>query len=288
MNVLPLVSTFILLFAVASYTFVHNMRATVQEQFHYHSAQAIEEKFANSIQSKVYTAQKGKNLHKKPTSPSGIDKNTRFTSPRDKFRLYPERTLNIRTLANEGGDPQVEEIALSLIRNLYQTTLLYTPHLENEILETIIQTLKEYPSLTNFESLLSRLPEEKLPLFYKLTKGTHSYQLKTDKGYPALGDFLSIHPSSHKKPIYFSHAPRPLLDAVFGQLFASQIILEERRKWELEHKHDPLNQQELEAFFLKNRKNLTEFVPLLNFKKSKSKSKETVETDDAKLRIRIN
>lgn len=289
MNVLPLVSAFILLFAIGSYAFLHNAKAAFQEKFHYTQALAVERTFANQMQSEKYRLKKGDNQNPQQTK-STNKKETEFISPRDKLRSDNSRNLNIRALAADQGNPRLEEITLTLLKNIYQSTSIYTPNMEREVLNVIVATLKMHPKVKSFAELLTKLPDEQIPLFYKLIKGTQQYDLYTNLGYPALGDFLTIDPAfEKKKPIYFPDASRPVLSALFGKKLSEQIIAEERRKWDAKHEHDNLSQKELEAFLQKNTKNPSDYAPWVGFgDPGEKKSQEIVQSKNSTLQIRIN
>lgn len=289
-NVLPLVSAFIILFAIGSYTFIHSVRAAVQEKFHYTGALAVERKFANTIQESIYADQKGNDLDSTEKTTSTKKEDLEFKSPRDKKSRHNGRKLNIRPLLLQQNDSQLEKVTLTLLKEIYQNTSIYKKNMEREILAVLIATMKINPSINHFEDLLTKLPENDIPLFYKLIKGTQVYELKTNVGYPALGDFLSIDGKDNKrKPINFYKASRPVLAAVFGDKLSEQIIVEEGRKWEIDHKKYFLTKEELGAFLIKNTRNLSEFEPLLYFDSNSSKrTQEVVQDDGSKLQIRIN
>lgn len=291
MNVLPLVSAFIILFAIGSYTFLHSVKAAVQEKFHYSGALAVERKVASNIQEMIYAEQKGTDLESKEKSESQKNENIGYKSPRDKTSRHSGRKLNIRPLLLQQKDPQLEKVTLTLLKELYQDTSIYKNNMEREILATLIATMKVNPTINHFEELLPKLPENEVPLFYKLIKGTQVYKLKTDVGYPALGDFLSMDgKDDRRKPINFYKASRPLLSAVFGEKLTEQIIEEERRKWEIDHKKRFLTREELVVFLTtKCRRNFSEFEPLFYFDSNSAKrTQEVVQDDTSKLQIRIN
>lgn len=290
MNVLPLVSAFIILFAIGSYTFLHSVKAAIQEKFHYSGALAVERKVASNIQETIYAEQKGKDLDSKEKTESQKNEDLVFTSPRDKISRHSGRKLNIRPLLLQQQDPQLEKVTLTLLKELYENTSIYKKNMEREILATLIATMKVNPSVNHFEELLPKLPESEVPLFYKLIKGTQICKLKTDKGYPALGDFLSIDGKvGKKKPINFYKASRPVLVAVFGEQLAEQIIVEEGRKWAIDHKKNFLTKQELEALLTKYKRNYSEFEPFFYFDSNSAKrTQEVVQDDTSKLQIRIN
>jgi len=289
MNILPLIYGFIILFAIGTYAFVYSLRATIQEKFHYSGAIGVERSFANSVQNEMYKLQKGENLDSSVRTENKKKENAQFLSPRDKFNSKIYQKLNIKSLLIGQGNPALESVALSLIKNMYQATTVYTPGLEHEILDTLIRNLKEHSTITSFETLLPNLSSENYPLFYKLIKGTQSYELKTNAGYPALGDFLTFEPKTHTKPIHFGSASRSVLEALFGQELTEQIISQERRKWEIDHKHASITKKELEAFLVQHSKNLVDFEPMIEFtSKNAKRSQEVVQDKSTSLQIRIN
>lgn len=290
MNVLPLISVFIILFALGSYTFFHSVKATFQENFHYKGALAVERAFASNVQEEFYESQNGKASDEKEETESKKNENKAFESHRDNLKFPESSKLNIRHLFTDEGNPLLEKVALTLLRELYQDTTIYTPDLEREVLHLIVATAKVHPSINSFEELLMKLPDSKVPLFYKLIKGTQIYKLKTRQGYPPLGDFISLDGKSNKrKSINFYKAKRPVLSALFGETLTGQIIGEEKRKWEAERKKF-LTREQLQAFLAeKCRRNYTEFEPLLYFDSSAQKSsQEMVGSEESKLQIRIS
>jgi hypothetical protein len=163
--------------------------------------------------------------------------------------------------------------------------------MEQEVLNIIINTAKNNPNVQTFEELLAKIPDNKTPLFYKLIKGTQIYDLKAGKGYPPLGDYISLDGKSNKKKsINFYRASRPVLSALFGEKVTELIIAEEKRKWEVDHKKKFLTKEQLQAFLSeKCKKNLSDFESLLYFDSSAQKrTQEVVKSDDSALQIRIN
>ncbi|MBS0629580.1 MAG: hypothetical protein JSS30_05070 [Verrucomicrobia bacterium] len=287
MNILPLVSAFIILFAIGSYAFVHSLRTTAQESFHYKGALAVERRFANQIQKEIYEAQKAKKEEEKEKTESEQNQNKKFVSHRDKFSTQNNRKILIKKL---GSDPQLEKVVLRLLKDIYDQTPIYTTNMEHEVVSVLITAIKQNPSAITFEELLPKLPDSQIPLFYKLIKGTQNYELrKSNSGYPALGDFLTLEGKSIK-PINFYYASRTVLKALFGEKLCEQIIIAEKLKWESDHKAAKhLMQKELDAFFTKINVNYSEYEPLLHFSSGASKaSQEIVQDESTKLKVRIN
>ncbi|NGX47493.1 MAG: hypothetical protein K1000chlam3_00867 [Chlamydiae bacterium] len=287
MNVLPLVSAFLLIFAICSYTFVHTVRTAIEAKTHFSGSYRISRKFAIDLASDVYTKHKAENLHPQKKGENETQTKGEYTSPRDWFKKIPESKLNIRPLLEVGDHSRLEKITLTLIQDLYSFAPFYKQDLEKEILTTFLEILKEDKEIIRFDVLLTKIPQEKFTLFYKVIKGTHSYKLHTTLGYPALGDFITLE-KTKENPIHFCHASRPLLETVFGPTITPLIINEEKHKWEPDHKHRPMNKQELEAFLLSHQQSPAEYQELFSYGTSKQTCPfDIIHDGEAGLRIKI-
>ena len=289
MNILPLVSAFIFLFALGSYTLIHHFKATMQEQNHYSASLNIQRKYAKKILKKKWKEIEGKNLHPKKNTESNKDENLQYFSPRDRLKFFPEKKLNIFFLFSENKDPFLEEVTLRLISNLYKRTTIYTENLPEKVLTAITRIIQADPSIDSFEKLAPKLLVEDHEFFYKIIKGTHDYILFSDKGYPALGDYLTITAHKKQKPIFFRRASTALLQALFKDPIAHQIRLAEKRKWEEKHKHNALLMKELETLLLQHKLNLSDYKPYLSFSRQKTgASQEALVDEKTGLHRKIN
>lgn len=265
MNVLPLVSAFLFLFSLCTFAFVQNVRTAIEEHIHIAASYRIHRKFINNTSHAIYKKQRAKNLHSKEDNRENTS-STEFHSPRDAFNKRSETKLNIRPLLEKIDTHQLEQMTLTLLKNLYFFAPFYQEDLEKEILYTLQNTLKEHPDCTRLDKLLSFIPQKQFPLFYKLIKGTQNYKIHTTKGYPALGDFITIEKiQMTTPPIHFCLASRPLLEAVLGPTLTPLLINEEKHKWEKDHTHHPLTKQELEAFLLLHKQNPMHYQNLFSF-----------------------
>lgn len=284
MNILPLVSAFILLFALGSYTLVHEYHAAMQEKFHYTAALRIQRRWAKCIQAEEFRKLPGKNEETKEKKESE-KKGGEYKSPRDRLNPIPESKLNIAALFTQEKDPLLEQITLNLLHRLYELAPFYHPHMEREILDLILATVKENPSIRSCTDLAKYHP-----LFYKLAKGTHKVTLFTDQGYPALGDYISLEENENKKAVQFPYASRAVLLAFFGKEegMVHQLCEVEKGKWEVDHKHHPLTKAELEAFLLQRRKNLSDYEKLLSFSTQKqAPSQYLIQDQPSKIQLKI-
>lgn len=286
MNVLPLVCAFILLFSLGSYALVHQFRAVVHEKSVFTGSMRIQRKFASCLQEDIFNEIEEVKQETKTDSSPKNKKDIEYKSRRDRLNPFPESKLNISGFFKEEQLPGLREIAENLLKRIYERTSLWYPNMEREILDLIIQSAKDNPTVTTFEELSKHEPR-----LYKWVKGTQAYELFTSQGYPSLSDYMSLDPKERKKPIHFTFASRALLLALFGEndLLAQQITHEERLKWEVDHIQRALTKSELEAFLLKHRKNLSDYEHLLYFSTSRRSGPQVVicdEKSNVQLKIR--
>ena len=281
MNILPLISAFILIFAIGSYTFVHNYLSAYQEKEHFTGAMHLSHQYGRRLQAKEYRKIKGKNLH--PKDKKGSDKKreeTTYKSPRDRFYPYPDAKLNIRPLLT-ASNPKLEKIFLDLVSSLYNLT----PLKDTEVGPLLLKLIKQSDSIEALHELIELAPENKRTLVYKALKGTQNYELDSNHGYPALGDFIRIG-KEKEKPIHFCHATHALLNVLVGENVTPLIINEEAHKWkENKQKHTPLTKAELGPLLLARDFNLSSIQELLDFKKSKDTLDEEV-FEEAGIKVR--
>lgn len=267
MNILPLVTAFLLLFALGAYTLLHQSIATRQEERHLEGAQRLHWRKVSQADRALYKALPAKPTNTKTEKKPSAPKPSPYISPRKKFNLPECAKLNISPLFNqEKQNPLLRKAAIALINRLYSPTLAYRQGIEEEILEVLIKTGMENPKIESFEELFAKIEPNPAP-YYKFIKGTQKYQLYTNIGYPALEDFFTL--EGKRAPILMSHACEPLLIALFGDAFANHLIQKETEIWQKEGKHIPLKKEEIAALFLEhspNNKNLSDFESILDYK----------------------
>jgi len=262
MNILPLVSAFILIFAIGSYTFVHNFLSSVQEREHFYGSMKLSHAYGRTLQTKYYRAIRAKNLHPNKTNEAEVEEKL-YISPRNRKYPYSEAKLNIRPLI-ERDNPKLENVFLNLVNDLYNLTSFDGAKVGSLFLNLI----KKAKGATSLDDLIAIAPEEERELVYKILKGTQNFELDVTKGYPALTDYVKIG-KDKEKPIHFCNACKPVLQALFGHHIAPLIINEEKRKWEPKHKQIPLTKEELEPILLSRNFNLSSIEELIDFVKSK-------------------
>ncbi len=293
MNILPLIAAFLMLFALGAYTLLHQSMATHQEQKHFAGAERIHLKEIDEKTRALYKASPGKTTfplrkNKKEVSEEPL---APYQSPRESFNLPESSKLSIYPLLTaKTPSPLLRQTALKLIQSIYERTSLYHPHLEEEILDTLIEVAGELDdvegmSLQEFYPHLQREQE----LYYKLLKGTQSYKLYTDVGYPALSDFICL--KKRDKPVCMAYACQALLVALFGDSFAAHVKLKEEELWEEHRRHRPAPKEEMLSLFLDwgpLGKNMSDFDPLLSYDREEKVFEQQIFFDkNSQIQLRV-
>lgn len=262
MNILPLISAFILFFALGSYALVHEWKASLIEKRFVAAAFGISRQKVSDQQEEAYNNCPGNNLFPQNGRESKKNEEAKFQSHRDKG-VHPLGKLNIAPLFKDNPHPLLKEIALKYLKRIYERTDIYFDNLEKKMLDLIIKLAKDDPSINSFEAIYAKLEREN-PTFYKLIKGTHDYRVCTSRGYPALDDYFCIE-HEWKRPVFFQKAPQILLEVVFGEAFADTIRRAEKARWDKNHKTMSLTKKALDKLMLKERLNPLDYEKFFYF-----------------------
>ena len=132
--------------------------------------------------------------------------------------------FNLSPLYKDPVDPLYQEVAKTLLRNLYNL----------DPLEELIRPSEKPTTLVEIYSTCTN------PIFYKLFKGTAT-------GYLPLEDYFTLSDDKKAKPLSFRKASAPVLTAVFGPEITAAIFEAEKKKWEKDHRKLSLTKEELIA-----------------------------------------
>lgn len=151
----------------------------------------------------------------------------------------------------------VYEKAAELIRMLYAKAPFWKEeeHYEFQILDALVKMDPETPLYHLFpkDSLLEQV-------FYRMLKGTNTYQLEKDIGYPPFLDFFRVEPRPTSTfALNFQRAPQPLLKVLLGKELTEKIETMEKssntsltqKEWEALLQAYPQKKTELEQIKLK-------------------------------------
>jgi hypothetical protein len=146
--------------------------------------------------------------------------------------------------------PLYEPLA-NLLRILYQKNLFSKPNtpgrVEYLLLDAIVKKIRKYPDAELLSDLCPDDPRLKA-IYYKMLKGTNQYS--PEKGIPPFSDFFSMEKSG--KSISLSFASPPLLEALFGQEIALEILSNERKNSESSNKYYYISKEDLQNLLFKN------------------------------------
>lgn len=275
-----MVTAFALLFALCSYTLLHQSIAVQFESIKVRGAHRIERVLLTELDRARYHRHPVKTSKKQKEEPTDKEiTEMKYNSPRMAFNKKPLTKLNLAPLltVEETPDQKLLQIAATtLIKNLYQHTTVYEEEMEKEVFALLLKTLKEHPEIESLQQAYAHL-EERRELFYKLFRGTQNYQLSSNVGLPPLTDFFIL--EKKRAAMQFAHASRPVLEAILGLPLTAAILQEEEARWHEDHKEHPLTKEELSDLLLKERKNPTDYEPLLNFSTSHTKSDQFIFQD---------
>ncbi|MEC8306691.1 MAG: hypothetical protein VXZ72_02395, partial [Chlamydiota bacterium] len=123
----------------------------------------------------------------------------------------------------EGDCPFLQSILNRYFDRLYG----HLPGYQENLAHAIIDSLKEAPSDTTLYELT--LPPSLSPLYYRILRGTHHYDINNRVGIPPLEEILSL-TKTHSPPIAFPAAPLPLLEALFSPDCTKNIVTKERSR----------------------------------------------------------
>lgn len=276
MNILPLVLSLLIVLSFSSISLLNERRATQIETKSFLGHMATVRQARNMQEedlfrgwAKVVASENpeavlpSSPLEKKPRTQEELAQYATWYTLR---RSCSYSQFNLAPL-KECFDEKIRKIAVTLIDTLYEHAPFYqaakkkTHKLPEEILALILKTDSE-----DFISLIEENSPH-LETLYKMVKGTNTYDLKINQGYPPLEDFFSY--EKEEKSLFRLHfASLPLLEAVFGEEIPALIAAKEEEKW-LAHTPQPfVSEQELNDLILKentSEKPLTFLAPYINY-----------------------
>ncbi len=284
MNILPLVSAFLLILSIGSAMLFKERVTTLSEERSIRGyRKAVREAFNKVEQThfEVKRAEPKEATEEKPVKEK-VEKEKRILSSSRDLLTYPEKSkLNISPLFQE---PKTEaykelyEMAARLIFILYQEAPFFKksalPNLQYQILDAMIAKGFEKKEIATLSDLFPEDPLKKA-LFYKMIKGTQ-------KSYPALGSYITLQKSNKSPLIYFHSATLPVLAAFFGEKTAQQILDKEASVSEKENKTRTLNKAELQTLAMEKKFSYPE--SLVSFSK-KREIRETIHAQDSETGI---
>ena len=231
MNILPLVFTFLLIFACLSVTFFKDLKSFYLAETTLTSYQRTERALNNAIAQKAYRKIPVEKKEKKEQPPK---KKIEYKSKRTMSPPLEKSKFNIGPLVKHQSDIKMHplyEILAEYFRILYSKSVFckeaHSEKIEYRLIDAMIREAKKASFASTDLSQLYPEDAELKKIFYTLLQGTNQYDRA--KGIPPLRDVLTIQKDS--PAISLSFAAPSLLEALFGIEIAGEIIETERLNW---------------------------------------------------------
>ena len=199
-------------------------------------------------------------------------KTTLFISHRLKENISPLGKWNLTALfqANTHSSALLKTFTENLLIDLYGDTSFWketekqVPHLATAFVKAFLRKEKAV-------TLVDLFPEEALlqNAFYKMLKGSGTYQILPKQGYPPLEAFFCVQ-KEEEKATYLAHAPYPILKALFKESALEKILTLEKQKWEQSLTYQSIKKEELQWICKENAltipgKPFQDLEPLIHF-----------------------
>jgi hypothetical protein len=229
MNLLPFVCALLVIFGLLSTSLFRERLSLSNLKSSCQGILRAERKSRNRLEAAEY-----KNHLKENSTKEKKDKPEPLPNPKPKkenasevftnrdAQIFTTNTkLNLSPLLSK-ENPLLYETAARYIHTLYTTASFYKEGLEYQILDQIISQGAAAKECTSFADLFPKDPAL-ANVFYKMLKGTGSYDLNSGKGYPPLENYFQL-VEGNSKPINIHYAPTRLIRSLFGEQMAASIF----------------------------------------------------------------
>lgn len=166
---------------------------------------------------------------------------------RDEKIGWENGRLNLSSLTQDAQKwPELKTITIAYVKRLYSNHDIFPSEgkFVEKLIDALIAAYKDVDPLPPFYDL--KLEDKFRIPFYKMVRGTHTYDIKTNAGYPPFGNFFTFE-EREKPPMFFQDANTTFLSIVLGTE-KMQIIKDEELR-EIEKSgghHSSLNRTKLE------------------------------------------
>lgn len=295
MNVMLIVTGFLLLFGVSSFA-IHQHVSLVENECRrvlgvYHldqkerevQAQRLYKKYARKKRSPSDQEQGGKGKQKKGER----SKETRkaYKSPRKMEPLRDSEKFNLQVLRRGSLTPEqkslLEQGIQRLLHTLYQKSSFYYTEFPSLFASQVVKVIQSDLSIVSCERLYQVIVND-FPEAYKAFHGTTVYNVEKGLGIPPFGDFFTFQPQDCV--VAFPVAQEQILKALFSKELVEKIFLEEEKKWQKEGKKVALTKKELLSLGSQEGGGFSQMLLLLQFQKSiKGHSVRKIQDKETKL-----
>lgn len=247
MNILPLVISFLIIMGIMASQLFHGHAAITLEKRTLEGYLNARSQIWNKHQQAEYRKHEGKKeipkvttAEKEESTVNEEEKEEEIEYFRDRRCVHESGKFNLYPLLHDPDSviaKHLYEPAASLIRRLYKKTSVWK---EGQDLEyQILDGLMHKKDLSFYDAFAEK--PELAPLFYKMLKGSNTYEAETSNGIPPFFDFFRDD-NSLKHKINFLHAPKAVLKAVLEDDLWGKIESLERKENKplLKERFDPL------------------------------------------------
>ena len=196
---------------------------------------------------------------------------------------WPSGRLNLSSLLEDDQTKlDLQKITIEYLQALYGHKDFF-PKKPKPLLDSIIAKLKTNKDLIPLHEL--ELYDPKMhDIFYRMLRGTHTYNLKKQEGYPPFDHFFTFEKSSHP-PMNFNSANEVFLEVALGENVAKKLIKKEKEQVKTNALSSPLSKDEINDIFKTVFPNPKDFF---NFDSSGGQRNPEMYVDDqTKITVRI-
>ncbi|QVL57665.1 MAG: hypothetical protein KFB93_00905 [Simkaniaceae bacterium] len=150
---------------------------------------------------------------------------------REKRVGWEKGKLNLSSLLKEPYKyPALETIVIEYVKDLYSHADFFPKNDKHTkaLIKALIKQYKKVDPLTPFHELTfsdSNLQD----IFYKMVRGTHTYDLEMKIGYPPFGEMFTFE-KSDRPPMNYHYANLSFLSIVFGEKITKDFVELEKKE----------------------------------------------------------
>jgi len=289
MNLLPFVIIIVLVLGMFSLSQFRRTNSLEQEKNTYVAYFKGLREARNDVEDSAYAQARTPNSSNKPSeSTTTTEKNDDIKKRpffRDRKIGWPGGRLNLSSLLDDTQDTaDLEKITLGYLKALYGNKSFF-PKNPKTFLKHLVAKLKANEETIPLHELVLDDPTMQ-DTFYKMLRGTHTYDIIQEKGYPPFDHFFTFEKNS-EPPMNFHSANVVFLNVALGKNLADNLIKKEREMSvnKPNSLKSPLEKGEVENLFGEA---FSSQLSLFSFKSSgRWKNPEIYIDDQTKITVRI-
>lgn len=199
-----------------------------------------------------------------------------YTSKRLRTPPHALSKWNLRPFLTTPDNPYLYKVTATLVRSLYPDLL------DESLLEPLLHALVAKQEGAKTLADLTPDDPELASLYYKMLRGTNTYDVESKEGIPPLEDFICLR--EEKAAAHFRHASLPVLEAILGKEMKNKILSEETKLSQRKKKAMTLTKQQFAT--LEGFSDCLEHLFLFSFS-AFSKKKTEIGKEDPGLRLTV-